>query len=193
MHAMRHHLWHTVDRVLAQPAETSEDQPEAISIKKLRKGDRSWTAHKTLLGWVVDTMRKTLELPPHWKLELAKLLDGPCRARRIKQKHCERVPGKLRFMAAATRLFGALQLALNNSKNGRVPVNRELKDHLCAFARLAADVGRQPTHLAEIVEIVPQDPGCLGATDAAKVGVGGIFCNAEGTPHVWRVAFPAEV
>ena len=97
-------------------------------------------------------------------------------------------------MAAATPgaqgIFGALQLALNNSNGGRVPVNPELKDHLCAFARLAADVGRQPAHLAEIV---PQDPAHLGATDAAKAGMGGIFCDAEGNPCVWRAAFPAEV
>ena len=68
-------------------------------------------------------------------------------------------------MPGAQGLFGALQLALNNATGNRVPVNRELKDHLCAFARLAADVGRRPTHLAEIV---PQDPSYLGATDAAK-------------------------
>ena len=185
MRAMRRHLWHTVDQVLAQPAETSDERPEAISIKKLRKGDGSWTTRKTLLGWVVDAMRQTLKLPPHRKMELAKPLDGPCRARRITRKHHERALGKLRFMAAATPgaqgLFGALQLALNNSNNGGVPVTHELKDHLYAFAHLTADVGRRPTHLAEIV---PQDPSCLGATDAAKAGMGGIHCDGEGNPFV---------
>ena len=78
MQAIRRHLWHAVDRVLAQPAETSLKRPEAISIKKLRKGDGSWTARKVLLGWVVGTTRQTLELPPHRKLELAKLLDSLC-------------------------------------------------------------------------------------------------------------------
>ena len=158
MHAIRRHLWHAVDQVLAQPAKTSHEQPEAISIKKPRKGDGSWTTRKILLDWVVDTTRQTLELPPHRKLELAKLLDGPCRARRITRKRCERALEKLRFMAAAMpgaqSLFGALQIALNNANEGRIQVTRELKDHLCAFARLAADVGRRPTHLAQIV---PQD------------------------------------
>ena len=101
---------------------------------------------------MVDTIRQTLELPPHRKLELAKLLDSLCRARRITRKRHERALGKLRFMAAATPraqgLFGALQVALNNAHEGRIRVTRELKDHLCAFARLAADVGRRPTHLA---------------------------------------------
>ena len=48
MHAARHHLWCAVDQVLARPAKTSDDQPEAISLKKLRKGDGSWTTRKVL-------------------------------------------------------------------------------------------------------------------------------------------------
>ena len=126
MRAIQCHLWHAVDQVLAQPAETNKERPEAISLKKLRKGDGSWTARKVLLGWVVDTIRQTLELPPHRKLELAKLLDSLCRARRIRRKRYERALGKLRFMAAAMRgaqgLFGALQVALNNAHEGRIRV-----------------------------------------------------------------------
>ena len=113
-------------------------------------------------------MRQTLELPPHQKLELAKLLGRPCRAQRISRKRCERAPGKLRFMAAAMPgaqgPFGALQLALNEALGNRILVNHEPKDHLCAFARPAADVGCRPTHLAEVI---PQDPSHLGATAAA--------------------------
>ena len=37
MHATRRHLWHAVDQALAKPAETSEERPEAISIKKPQK------------------------------------------------------------------------------------------------------------------------------------------------------------
>ena len=89
-------------------------------------------------------MRQTLELPPHRKLELAKLLDSLCLARRITRKRCERALGKLRFMAVAMPgaqgLFGALQVALNNAEQGRMRVTRELKDHLCAFARLQINI-----------------------------------------------------
>ena len=37
MDAMRCHLWHAVDWVLAQPAETSDERPEAISSKSYEK------------------------------------------------------------------------------------------------------------------------------------------------------------
>ena len=54
----------------------------------------------------------------------------------------------------------------------------------------STDFGRRPTHLAEVV---PQDSSHLGTTDAAKAGMGGVHCDAEGNPCVWRVAFPPEV
>ena len=80
MHAICQHLWHAMDRVLAQPSETSADRSEATSLKKPRKGDGSWTTWKVPLGWMVDTPQQTLELPPHCKVELAKLLDSLCKA-----------------------------------------------------------------------------------------------------------------
>ena len=90
-----------MDHVLAQPNKMSDEQPKAMSLKKLRKGDGSWTMPKVLLGWVVDTMHQTLELPPHRKLELFKLLNSLCQACRISWKQCERALRKPLFMAVA--------------------------------------------------------------------------------------------
>ena len=40
---------------------------------------------------------------------------------------------------------------------------------------------------------MPQAPSFLGATDAAKAGMGGIFYDGEGRPFVWRYPFPGSV
>ena len=37
-------------------------QKEAISEKKLGKGDRGWNQQKEILGWMLDSKQKTLEL-----------------------------------------------------------------------------------------------------------------------------------
>ena len=75
MKALRRSLWHAVDEVLTKPKEATTSRPEAISLKKLARGDGSWCARKEILGWIVDTLRQTLELPGHRKKELADLLD----------------------------------------------------------------------------------------------------------------------
>ena len=69
-------------------------------------------------------------------------------------------------------------------------ITRNMRANIDAFACLAADLVARPTHLAEIV---PEDPKCLGATDAAKPGMGGVYFLPEEGPCVWRLPFPKEV
>jgi hypothetical protein len=64
----RRTLFHEVDRVL-RPLEPTDSphHTEPMSIKKLGKGDVQLATRKNILGWVVDTVWHTIELPPrHW-------------------------------------------------------------------------------------------------------------------------------
>ena len=40
---------------------------------------------------------------------------------------------------------------------------------------------------------MPKDTKCLGATDAAKPGMGGVYFLLDEGPCVWRYPFPDEV
>ena len=194
MKALRRHLWHQVDRVLAPPDVSEHKRNEAISLKKLRKGDGCWTTRKVILGWIIDTLRQTLEIPGHRKVELTQLLSSLCKARRISRKRYEKALGKLRFVAeaipGAKGLFGTLQMALQQATEGRIKMTPHLKDHLYSFARIAADLRDRPTHLAELI---PQEPSFLGTTDAAKPGMGGVYFDSNETPYLWRFPMPELV
>jgi hypothetical protein len=88
-------------------------------------------------------------------------------------------------------LFSALQLALlTQAKGNRVRINKSLQHHIATFASLAASLRKRPGHLAEVV---PQAPSFVGATDAAKVGMGGVYFDASGQGYVWRFPFPDDV
>ncbi|MCA1807793.1 MAG: hypothetical protein LC687_08110, partial [Actinobacteria bacterium] len=54
--SLRSHLLHALDQVLARPASDEPHRNEAISLKKLLKGDGSWNTRKLILGWIVDTI-----------------------------------------------------------------------------------------------------------------------------------------
>ena len=193
LRALRNHLLAAVDDVLAQPT-PGENRTEALSIKKILKGDSSWSTRKTILGWIIDTVRQTIELPPHRKLELAQIFTDLASSKRVSHKKFQRVLGKLRFVSTAIKgsagLFSALQLALNRSKKGRIRITDALRSHLNAFASLAASLCRRPTHLAELI---PERPAFAGTTDAAKAGMGGIYYDADCQAHLWRFPFPPEV
>ena len=194
MKALRRHLFHAVDKVLARPEVSPDKRREALSLKKMLQGDGCWSTRKVLLGWIVDTVRQTLELPPHRKQALNEIFAGLARKKRVSRKQWERILGKLRFVSVAipgsASLFSAMQLALNKSEDSRVRITRALRDHIDAFSALAADLSARPTHLAEII---PQEPTLLGTTDAAKAGMGGVFYDSQGKPYLWRFPFPEDI
>ena len=194
MKKIRRELLHAIDEVLAQPGPDEAHRNEAVSLKKLLKGDGSWATRKLILGWVIDTVRQTIELPPHRKEALATIFEELATTRRVSNKKWQIILGKLRFVSVAVPgsagLFSALQLALNRAKGNRIRINASLRLHINTFANLAASLCHRPTHLAEIV---PERPRLLGATDAARQGMGGVFFEASGKAYVWRYPFPQDV
>jgi hypothetical protein len=192
--ALRGHLLHAIDQVLAQPSADETHRNEAISLKKLLKGDGSWNTRKLILGWIVNTIQQTVELPPHRKETLAQIFEELATLRRVNSKKWASYLGKLRFVSVAipgsAGLFSALQWAQNKANGNRIRVNTFVRDSLDSFCRLATSLCNRPTRLAEIV---PQAPTLLGATDAAKPGMGGVYFDSEGHSFVWRAPFPPVV
>ena len=194
LNSQRDHLLHAIDEVLDQPRPGETHRNEAASLKKIRQGDAGWCPRKVILGWILDFHRQTIELTPHRKTLLAQIFRQLASAKRVSEKKWRQILGQLRFVAQAipgsAGLFCALQVALNRVSDGRIRINASLRQHISAFASLAASLGRRPTHFAEIVE---QDPSTLGCTDAAKPGMGGIFYDAFDNCYVWRLPFPADI
>ena len=194
MHTIRRHLLHALDEILAQPNADEKHRNEAVSLKKMLKGDGSWSTRKLILGWIIDTVRQTIELPPHRKETLAAIFDKLARTHRVSNKDWESILGKLRFVSVAipgsAGLFSALQLALQKANGNRIRITKSLRSHIDAFSILASSLCHRPTHLAEVV---PQEPTLLGSTDAAKPGMGGVYFDADGRSYVWRFPFPEDV
>ena len=68
-------LFHAIDEVIRPLDPFHEFHQEPISIKKLLKGDGCWGTSKLLLGWLIDTVQQTLELPPHRYDRLCAIFD----------------------------------------------------------------------------------------------------------------------
>jgi hypothetical protein len=70
-------LLHTLDRVFRPlDSDDSEHRQEPASVKKMRKGDATWSTRKVILGWILDSIQLTLELPCHRIASLFELLDS---------------------------------------------------------------------------------------------------------------------
>jgi hypothetical protein len=194
MRNLRRNILHAIDEVFDQPLPGETLRQEAASVKKLLKGDGSWTTRKLILGWIIDTVQGTLELPTHRQERLRNIFNALRGKMRISKRHWMKYLGELRFMSAGIQgsagLFGALQLGLKEADPHRVRITKHIREHLDDFERLAQDLCDRPTKIAELL---PEHPTVIQAVDAAKAGMGGvIFCEGE-APILWRQPFPPEI
>jgi hypothetical protein len=130
-------LLHALDSVL-RPLDAGDSpyHQEPASLKKMGKGDATWTTVKTVIGWTLDTVAKTISLPAHRLSRLHELLLSVSGSqKRISLKKRQQLLGELLTMAtaipAAIGLFSALQEALKHKTTGGHRVR--LSHHVHAF------------------------------------------------------------
>ena len=194
-------LLHTLDQVF-RPLEEGDvpTRQEPASVKKLLKGDATWATRKVMLGWLIDTERNTIELPPHRIVRLNAILeDVSPNLKVIDEKKWHKVLGELRSMSIAIPgsrgLFSLLQEALRHREQSRprIRLTKDVHRVLDDFRWLAKDIASRPTRLAELL---PNAPRVLGACDAAGTGMGGVFFvpTRDGyESFLWRAPFPPHI
>jgi hypothetical protein len=187
-------LFHTIDDILRPLDPNHEFHQEPISVKKLLKGDGNWSTCKVMLGWLIDTVRQTLELPPHRYERLCSLFSTLRGSKRVSLKAWQKVLGELRSMVLALPggrgLFSTLQTGIRHSDRHRVRIDRHVRAQLDDFESLARDLHNRPTRLAELV---PDSPSGIGAVDAALPGMGGVWFVDGSPPLLWRAPFPLSI
>ena len=166
MKAIRRHLPHAVDRVLASPEVTNDKRLEAISLKKLLRGDGSWATRKVILGWIIDTLRQTIELPAHRKVTLAEIFSELKSTKRVSHKKWERILGKPRFVSAAmpgsTGLISVNPKAVRTWRNTCVREVALMSRTRCnAITPSARSRGSQSSCICQSVEFIIVSESCL--------------------------------
>jgi hypothetical protein len=173
-------LLHSLDEIFRpKDAQDPPQRKDVPSLKKFRQGDACYATRKVLLGWIADATLGVLTLPAHRYARLLAIFDelrGLCRVSLTKWY---KVLGELRSMTLALPgghgLFSLLQSGLKDRDKHRIRITPAIQAQLADFEHLARDLGSRPTRLSEIV---PDLPVALGASDAAKPGMGGVWFPA---------------
>ena len=174
---LRRILFHCIDMVFRPPDELDDKwKKDPISLKKLLKGDGALETTKIILGWLVDTVAGTLELPPRRVARLRAMLDAFPRSRKTCSKRdLHKLVGELRSMVVAIPgglgCLSWIQEQLRTAPD-RVYLNNHFKDAIDDFRWLADDLTSRPTRIAEVVPEVPTEVGCC---DASGQGMGGVW------------------
>ena len=190
---------HAIDDVFRPLSPTDPAaRKEPASVKKMLKGDACWSTQKRMLGWDIDTVASTLHLPPHRLDRLYALLDlirPPKKRLAIKIWH--QLLGELRSMApalpGARGLFSILQESLSKADRNRVRITKHVWEVVEDFRAIADSLRQRPTRLQELV---PTAPSYLGASDACRDGMGGVWFHATDRhqpPILWRQSFTPTI
>jgi hypothetical protein len=198
-------LLHSIDSVIRPNDEyDTPERAEPVSLKKLDKGDASWSTKHTILGWDIDTISQTISLPPRRIARLTAILDAiPMQQKRIGVTKWHKVLGELRSMSLALPgsrgLFSHLQHALQSRSGHRVALNKGVHQALQDFRWILDNLSTRPTRIAELVPLLPS---ALGHHDASGTGAGGVWFPAQGIcprgmttspPLLWRFKWPNQV
>lgn len=206
---VRSTLLRAIDEVF-RPNDFYDDllRREPVSLKKLRQGDCSWNTIKVVLGWVLNTVAMTVELPQHRQERLAEILASiPVTQKRIAVKKWHKILGELRSMAlalpGARNMFSQMQLALSNKIGSRVNTNKGVHQALDDFRWMLNDIKSRPTRIAELIPLLAS---ALGYHDASGTGAGGVWFPHQSldprtkpgetpshTPLVWRYKWPQDI
>ena len=189
-------LLHTIDEVL-RPLDPSKAHihNEPASVKKLKKGDGTWATIKIILGWLIDTIAQTIQLPKHRSDRLVAMLESLDGRKRVCTSDWHKILGELRSMSLAVPgargLFSALQTGFQQKEaKHRIRIDRNMRTQLDDFKNLARDLHSRPTNLAEII---PDVPSGIGAVDASGHGMGGVLFCPGAPPLLWREAFDNRI
>jgi len=192
-------LLHSVDSVF-RPVDESDSpyRKHVPSTKKLLKGDGYPATLKVILGWLVNTVRQTLELPAHRQQRLREIFDYLRGRTRVTLSTWHKVLGELRSMSigipGSRGLFSLLQNEVKYADKGRIRLTPGMIDQIADFEHLANSLAERPTSLAELV---PDHPVAIGPHDASGQGMGGVWLpaisNSNLGPTLWRARFPAEI
>lgn len=192
---VRRILMHAVEEVFCTPSPTEGPQHQhPLSVKKMTQGDASWETLKVVLGWLIDSVRQTIELPPHRVLRLQEIFDELRHARRVSHRRWRQVLGELRSMLLAIPggrgLFSILQTGFRFADRHRVRLDSHMHAQLDDFEALVHDLAVRPTRLAELIS---DALAAIGSVDASGRGMGGVWFTVDGDPLVWREPFPDDI
>jgi hypothetical protein len=189
---------HAIHSVFPSPAATgTPDAKDPISEKKMLKGDGRWDTKKEVLGYLLDGVARTVQLPPDRAADLLKEIASILRKQRVPLKRFRSIAGRLQHAARILPAARAFFTPINNALRGLpsfVGLSRtgEVRHALIDIAAVIRDLAHRPTHVSELVQ------GSLAHTgycDASAFGAGGVWFGGDQDmdPIVWRVEWPPDI
>ena len=191
-------LLNAISDIFPPPEITGSKMGPPISVKKLI-AEGTWETRKEILGWLLDGIALTIELPTTKCDSILAELRAVRRLTNVPITRLRQLQGKLQFASIALPIgkpllgpIDAFMAKASKRNNKSVFLPKEIKHQLRDWASLLHLMRSHPTHVRELVT---HKPSYQGLVDASKWGVGGVWFSGEQNlpPVVWYLQWPQEV
>ena len=184
-------MLHAITSAFPTAEETGSIMGPPISPKKLEE-EGAWETRKEILGWVLDGIQKTIQLPPDKCDKLLNLLTEISRKSVATVKELQSMQGKLQFASIGIPLGKPLlgpidRIIAKAEKNKRTKV--KIKDEIVTYTQnwkaLIHLMRTRPSHVRELT--MNKEAAYRGLVDASKWGVRGVWFSGTKKlrPFVW--------
>jgi hypothetical protein len=190
---------HAIHSVFPTPKATgTSDAKDPISEKKLAKGDARWATLKEILGYWLDGIYRTVQLPPPRADNLLKEVAAILRKKRVPLKRFCSLSGRLQHAARILPSAQAFFTPLNNALRGLpgyIGMSRHGKVHhaLLDMGHVLCNLASRPTHVSKLIQ--SDHPDYVGYCDASGFGTGGVWFGGQRklAPIIWRIQWPSDI
>lgn len=192
---------HAITSVFPPPELTNSVMGPAISPKKLEE-EGAWEVRKINLGWLLDGIDRTIQLPSEKCDKLIELLKSKLKkGSKISVKDLESLQGKLQFASIGIPLgkplLGPVDQTLARAKAQPNIKYIKVKDELDNYSRnwraILKLMRSRPSHVKEL--IMQEENAYRGLVDASKWGCGGVWFSGTQrlAPFVWYIKWPNKI
>jgi hypothetical protein len=178
--------------ILGRPNSTSESLPRDVilSIKKFLAEARP-SETKIVLGWLLDTRRMLLQLPPDkfstWLAELHAIRKSPTASRQQMDQLLGRLNHSVIAIPLGRHFLGRLYKAQQRAQHhGTVKFTEEQKADLCLWESFL----KQAAAGVSLNQLVYRPPNRVIRVDACPWGVGGYTLTSG---LAWRWQLPSDL
>ena len=190
-----HSMLHGVHKISPPTSITGHNGADPISEGKLDKGEGTWNTLKEILGWEINGIDYTINLPITKVIVITKMIKKLLKAERTSLQKFQKLAGKLQHasygMPGGVGLFSPIQMAMKGNPNFII-LTPELKHILDDWRFMIRLMESSPT---SVLQLVTNYPDYVGYSDACGIGVGG--CWTSGLKHLypflWQYEWPPDI
>ena len=185
-------MLHGIHSVFPPPEISGHPGEDPISQKKLAQGDGTWEHTKEILGWMLNGLTYTIQLPQPKCAVITKQIKAILRMTACPLNTFQKLAGKLQHVSLAILGGRGLFSPIHNAMHGNPTFIRLTPILISTFKdwrTLVQDLANNPT---PILLLVADYPNFIQYTDACGIGAGGVICaGTEAIANVvWQFEWP---